>query len=152
MAMKAKFLGRDAAMRKLNRLVPEAEKEMATAQLDGAKEVAARIAARAPVGDSGEYARSIEGDRLANRPGMNAIGQGIRNGTKDKNATGVFAHFIWRFLEFGTAERTVKKTGQNVGRMTPQPHVFPTFRAYRKQARRKVANAVNKAVRKVKNG
>ena len=152
MAFKAKMLGREVVMRRLNRLVPEAEKEVAVAQLEVAQEGAARIAARAPVGDSGEYAQSIEGDRLANRPGQNAVGRGLKGGTKDKNATGIFASFKWRWLEFGTKDRVVKATGQKVGKMTPQPHIFPTWRAYRKAARRKIANAVNRAVRKVKRG
>lgn len=125
-------------MAKLNRLVPAAEQEVAGAQLDAAKEVAARIAVRAPVA-TGAYRSSIQGDRLANRPAKQST-IGLRGQTKDRNATGVFAEFIWRFLEFGTVN------------MPARPHIYPTWRAYKKTARRKVANAVNKAVRKVKNG
>lgn len=148
MAIKAKFLGREAVMKRLKKLVPDAEQELAAAQLDVAKEAAARIAARAPTGDSGEYQRSIEGDRISNRPGQQRVVG--TNETKDKNATGVFADFKWRWLEFGTKERVVKKTGKNAGKMTPQPHIFPTWRAFRKAAQRKMASAVNKAVRKAK--
>jgi hypothetical protein len=148
MAMKAKFLGREAVMRRLNQLVPDAEKELASVQLEVAKEVAARIAARAPTGDSGEYQRSIEGARLADRPGKSRVVGSSE--TKDKNATGVFAEYIWKWLEFGTKDRVVKKTGKSAGKMTPQPHIFPTWRAYRKTARRKMATAVNKAVRKAR--
>ena len=148
MAVKAKFLGREAVMRKLNKMVPDAEKELAAAQLEVANEVAAKIAARAPVGDSGDYQRSITGDKLSNRPGQSRI-VGTR-GTKDKNATGVFANFKWRWIEFGTMGRTVRRTGKSAGKMTPQPHIFPTWRAYQKTARRKMAAAVNKTIRRVK--
>ncbi len=135
MAIKAKFLGREAVMKKLNRMVPDAERELAQAQMDVAKEAANRIAVRAPVGATGDYKASIEADRIANRPHQEFTG--IRE-TKDKNATGVFAKFTWRFLEFGTVN------------MAARPHIFPTWRAYRKTARRKMAAAVNKAVRKAK--
>lgn len=135
MAIKAKFLGREAVMKKLNAMLPDAERELAQAQMDVAREAASRIAARAPVGATGDYKASIEADRIANRPHQEFTG--IRE-TKDKNATGVFAKFTWRFLEFGTVN------------MTARPHIFPTWRAYRKTARRKMAAAVNKAVRKAK--
>ncbi|HEU4804228.1 MAG TPA: HK97 gp10 family phage protein [Nitrobacter sp.] len=122
-------------MRKLNKMVPDAERELAQAQMDVAREAASRIAARAPVGATGDYKSSIEADRIANRPHQEFTG--IRE-TKDKNATGVFAKFTWRFLEFGTVN------------MAARPHNFPTWRAYSKTARRKMAAAVNKAVRKAK--
>lgn len=138
MAIKAKFLGRDAVMKKLNKMVPDAERELAQAQMDVAREAASRIAARAPVGATGDYKGSIQADRLANRPKNELLGA-IRE-TKDKNATGVFAKFTWRWLEFGTVN--MKKGAR--------PHIFPTWRAYRKTARRKMAAAVNKAVRKAK--
>lgn len=136
MAIKAKFLGREAVMKKLNAMLPDAERELAQAQMDVAREAASRIAARAPVGATGDYKASIQADRLADRPKNELLGA-IRE-TKDKNATGVFAKFTWRFLEFGTVN------------MVARPHIFPTWRAYRKTARRKMAAAVNKAVRKAK--
>ncbi|MGN6146880.1 MAG: HK97-gp10 family putative phage morphogenesis protein [Mesorhizobium sp.] len=145
MAIKAKMLGREAVMRKLNQLVPEAEKELAEAQLDAAVDLADAIRPRAPV-DEGDYARSIEGARLADKPGTAVIGAS----TKDKNATGVFADHKWRWIEFGTGERVQKTTGRRVGRMPAQPHIMPTYRAKIKAIRRKMAGAVNKAVRKVR--
>jgi hypothetical protein len=148
MAIKAKFLGREAVMKRLNKLVPDAETELAQAQLEVAQEAARLIAARAPEGDSGEYKRSIQGDRIANRPGQQRVVS--TNETKDNNATGVFAEYLWRWLEFGTKKRVVEKTGKNAGKMIPRPHVMPTWRAYRKKARRKMATAVNKAVRRAK--
>jgi hypothetical protein len=132
-------------MRKLNQLVPEAEKELATEQLAAAVDLANAIRPRAPVGE-GEYARSLEGARLADKPQAAVLGSNSR----DKNATGVFADHRWRWLDFGTAERVQKTRGRRVGAAPAQPHIFPTFRAKRKAIRRKMAGAVNKAVRRVK--
>jgi hypothetical protein len=150
--MKAKVLGRDAVMRRLRALVPEAEKQLAIAQLEGAQELAARIKPRAPGPRTEKYQASIQGDRLANRPKERAVGKGLTGQTKDPNATGVFAEFIWRFLEFGT--KPFISGGMFAGAQNPgivaQPHIFPTYRAYRKKLRRKMAAAVNKAVRAVR--
>lgn len=161
MVMQAKMMGREALMGKLNRLVPEAEAQLAQAQLEVAKEGAARIAARAPVGETGEYRDSFEGARLADRPGDVAAVK-----TTDRNATGIFAAWFWRFIEFGTAPHVIKAKnapalrfkGKDGGLVSVQsvnhpgtsakPHIFPTWRAFKKTARRKMANAVNKAVRK----
>ena len=165
MAIKAKMLGREAVMRKLNQLAPEAEKELAEAQLEVAQEAASKIAARAPVGKTGEYKASIKGGRLADmHAGQEPVG--LRQ-TKDRNATGVFAAWFWRFIEFSTAPHVIKARnapalrfrGRDGGLISTQsvnhpgtparPHIFPTWRAYRKTARRKMAKAVNRAVLKV---
>lgn len=138
MRVKAQVLGRDAVMRKLRALVPDAEQELAREQLEGAQELAARIKPRAPGPRTGKYQASIQGDRLSNRPSKRAIGKGLKGQTKDPNATGVFAEYIWRFLEFGTAK------------MAKRPHIFPTYRAYRKRLRRRMSGAVNRAVRKAR--
>ncbi len=142
------MLGRDAVMRKLGQLVPEAEKQLADEQIDAAVDLADAIRPRAPVADidGGEYRQSIRGARLSENGGNAVVG--LRQ-TKDKNATGVFANFKWRWIEFGTGERIQKTTGRRVGRMPAQPHIFPTYREKRKSIRRKMANAVNRAVRKV---
>jgi HK97 gp10 family phage protein len=138
MKTKATFLGREKTMRLLNGIVPEAERELAKEQINAAKSLATKIKSRAPGPRSGEYEASIQADRLANRPNERAVGKGINNETKDPNATGVFANFIWRFLEFGTVK------------MRKRPHIFPTYRQERPKIRRKMAAAVRKAVNKVK--
>lgn len=143
MAIKAKMLGRAAVMRRLNHLVPEAEKQLADAQLEAAVDLADAIRPRAPVND-GEYRDSIRGGRLDDNPGAAPVG--LRQ-TKDRNATGVFALFKWRWIEWGTKAR-FRKDGSSSGVMPAHPHILPTFRAKRKVIRRKMANAVNKAVRK----
>lgn len=146
MRIKATIEGRDAVMRRLRALVPEAEAELAKEQLEGAIELANRIKLRAPGPRTGRYQASIQADRLANRPGQRRVGGKVKStqtgralsDTKDPNATGIFAEFIWRFLEFGTVK------------MSARPHIFPTYRAYRKKLRRRMANAVNRAVRKAR--
>lgn len=155
-------------MAKLRQLVPEAEEELAKAQLEGAHELAARIRSRAP--GKGRYKASIQGDRLANRKDARRNLVGLQGQTKDPNATGIFADWRWRFLEFGTKAHIIEpKTGKFLvfrGRggqlvvtkrvkhpgTVRHPHIFPTYREYQKKLRRKMANAVNRAVRKVRKG
>ncbi|QRM43987.1 HK97-gp10 family putative phage morphogenesis protein [Rhizobium sp. BG4] len=137
MKVKAKFLGRETTMRLLNQIVPDAEKELAKEQLAAAQMLASKIKPRTPGPKTGAYRASIEADRLVNRPRQAPAG-GIKNETKDPNATGVFADFIWRFLEFGTVK------------MAKRPHIFPTYRQERPKIRRQMAAAVRKAVKKVK--
>lgn len=139
MAFKAKMLGREKVTKLLRDIVPEAEKELAKAQMEGAQSVANKIKPRAPGPRTGDYQASIQAARLADRPKERALGGGASNSnTKDPNATGVFADFIWRFLEFGTVK------------MAKRPHIFPTWRQERKRVRRNMAAAVRKAVKKAK--
>ena len=139
MAFKAKMLGREETMRLLNKIVPEAQKELAAAQMEGAETLATKIKPRAPGPRTGAYMASIQADKLSNRPKERSLGSGgIKNDTKDPNATGVFADYIWRFLEFGTVN------------MTKRPHIFPTYRQERPKIRRKMAAAVRTAVKKAK--
>jgi len=139
MAIKAKMLGRDKTMKLLNGIVPEAEKELAKAQIEAAQSVANKIKPRAPGPRTGAYQASIQAARLADRPKERAVGGGASNSnTTDPNATGVFADYIWRFLEFGTVK------------MAKRPHIFPTYRQEKPKIRRKMAAAVRKAVKKAK--
>lgn len=162
---KAKFLGREALTKKLQKLVPEAEKEYAVAIEKGARELANAIRAAAPV-DSGEYRDSIEAMRASDRKRLSQVGL---TQTKDPHAWGVYASYIWRFIEFGTRAHVIRprkldflswfrggklvtvKEVHHPGQAA-QPHVFPTYRAMRKRIRSRVARAVNKAVRKVAAG
>jgi len=139
MAIKAKILGREKVMRLLNQVVPEAEKELAKAQMEGAQQLANKIKPRAPGPRTGAYQASIQAARLADRPKERAVGgNGLQGETKDPNATGVFADYIWRFLEFGTVK------------MAKRPHIFPTYRQEKPKIRRKMAAAVRKAVKRAK--
>jgi HK97 gp10 family phage protein len=152
MAVTAELKGREALMRRLNQLAPNVEKYSAEAKLDIAKDAANQIANAAPR-STGEYAASIEADLIANRPDQKQVGI---NNTKDPSAAGVYADYIWRFLEFGTAPHNTAPGGSNKSYSGPvnlhpgtpaRPHVFTAWRAMKKKARRKLLAAVNKAVR-----
>jgi HK97 gp10 family phage protein len=155
--MSAQLKGREALTRRLNQLAPNVEKYAAAAKMEAAEELAEEIRKRAP-SDSGEYRESIYGDLIGMAEPQRQVG--IQS-SKDPYATGVFAKFIWRFLEFGTAPHNVAKGGGTVagkkqlaaggGMQHPgtqaQPHIFPTYRAMKKKIRRRLLAAVNKAVR-----
>lgn len=158
MAIKATIQGREALNRRLRQLVPDAEKNAAEAKLQIAKEAAAAIAAKAPIGPAtdpftgkprrvGQYRESIQGGLQRDNKGMVGIGQ---TRSKDPDATGVYAEYVWRFIEFGTKPHINK--GAAPGTRHPgtakQPHIFPTWRSMQKKAKRRVSAAINKAVRK----
>ncbi|MEI5682353.1 MULTISPECIES: HK97 gp10 family phage protein [unclassified Mesorhizobium] len=146
MAFKTKVLGREALMRKLERITPGVTEAAAEAKLEVAQEAAKRIAAVAPVGVSGDYKASIKGARQADNPGITPVGG---QQSKDPDATAVYADYIWRFLEFGTAPHI--NGGLFPGTAHPgtirQPHVFPTWKSYRKNAKAKISRAISKAVK-----
>ena len=132
----ARFENREKIMARLNAVLPQAEAELAAVQLDAGQDLAQRIAARAPV-KTGRYRASIMAARLQDMPkkGRNAA---VAASTKDKNAVGIYAEYVWRFLEFGTVKQPA------------QPHILPTYRGFRKTIKRRMAAAVNKAVRKAR--
>jgi len=158
MAIKAKVLGREALTRRLNELAPAVEKYAAEAKMAIAEEAAVRISDRAPIGATGDYAASIQAARLADHPDKRPIGMAP---TKDPSAAGIFAEYIWRWLEFGTAPHNVAAGGGTAlgqanmaageGIIHPgtaaQPHIFPTWREMRDKARKRIRDAVNKGVR-----
>lgn len=161
--MSAQLRGREALMRRLNQLAPNVEKYTAEAKLKAADMLADEIRTRAPTGATLEYMESIEGDLLSSRPAQERVNI---TATKDPGATGIFARFYWRFLEFGTAPHsTVKGGGTVLGKkqaaasgtgMHPgspaQPHIFPQYRAAKPRIRRMILAAVNKAVREARRG
>jgi len=150
MPPRTKVLGREALNKRLRQLAPEAEKQAEVAKLEIAQDLATAVKARAPHGASDDYADSIQAGYLRNNPNVKDLA-GIRL-SKDPDAAGIFARFIWRFLEFGTAPHI--NAGKFAGTKHPgtaaQPHIFPTWRAMRRKAKRKIAGAINKAVRKVR--
>lgn len=147
-------------------LVPgNIEASLAGMQMKIARDLAEKIRTYAPV-RNGAYRDSIHADRLANRPDAKLFG-GIST-TTDPNATGVFAAWYWHFLEFGTRAHGIKAKNAPymvfVGRegtlkymrevshpgSPPQPHIFPIYRAEKKNIRRRMARVVNRALKKAK--
>lgn len=160
MALKATITGKDALFRRLAQVAPNVEKYAAEAKRKGGDELAEAIRQRAPTGATLEYMESIEADELANRPHQERVSKAA---AKDPTAVGLFAEYIYRFLEFGTAPHsTVSGSGTKGGakakaseiastQMHPgtraQPHIFPTYRAMRPKILKRIRAAVNKGVR-----
>ncbi|MER9170916.1 HK97 gp10 family phage protein [Mesorhizobium australicum] len=160
MAFKATVIGREALMRKLDAIAPGAIAATAEVKLEVAREAARRIEAAAPVGATGAYKDSIIGARQADMPGSPAVGIA----SKDPDACGVYADFRWKFLEFGTKPHLIKgRNGKKLAFMAgdklvsvdsvshpgarAEPHVFPTWKAYKATAKRKISTALRKAVK-----
>jgi len=162
MAFKAKVLGREALMRKLERITPGVTEAAAEAKLEVVKDAANIISADAPH-DTGGYMESIQGDFQKNRPGIVPVGG---KQSKDPDAAAIYADFRWRWLEWGTAPHKIAgRNGKNLvflgadGSLvsTPSvqhpgsrahPHVFSNWSRIKPQAKRKIAKAVNDAVKR----
>lgn len=131
----AKFENREKVMARLLAVVPTAQKEIAAAQWEAATDLANAIYVRAPV-KTGKYRSTIDVDLLTNH--RKAVNRGVFGKTKDPNAVGIYAWWVWRLIEFGTVK-------------TPaQPHVLPTYRAGKKTIKRKMAVALRRAVKQAK--
>lgn len=162
MPIKARF-SRAIIERRLTGLAPNADAAAAIAIETGAKELASAIQARAP-SKSGNYRNSIQAVPLSGRNDLTSKVIGIR-ATKDKNAWGIVADFVWRFIEFGTRPHTIKakkkpalvfigKDGNKVVTTqvshpgsAPHPHIFNTYQEMRQRIRRRIATAINKGLK-----
>lgn len=159
--IKAELQGRAALMARLNKLAPNLEKYTADAKMEAGRELAEAVRASAPTGETLDYMESLQADFIKDRPTQEQVG--IR-ATKDEYAVGLFALFIWRFLEFGTKPHNTARGGGTVAgrkgigteaaRMHPGsrafPHVFPTYRAMKPKIKKRIRAAVNKAIREAK--
>ncbi|WP_376742182.1 HK97 gp10 family phage protein [Ensifer canadensis] len=158
MALKVKIKGRAELTRSLNAIVPNALVYAAEANLKITEEMADRVREVAPRGATLEYAEELKGDFMKNHPGALDFN---RNPTKDKDAAGLFAHWTWRFLEYGTAPHNTAKGGGTVtgrsnfsegkGNLHPgaraQPHIWPTWNAFKATANKMKRAAISKAFR-----
>lgn len=158
MALRAKVQGRAAVTRNLNAFVPNALKYAAEANLKIVQEVAEKVSAVAPTGATLEYMEGFSGEFLKDRPDALNFS---KTPTKDKDAAGLFAPWIWRFLEYGTAPHSTasgggtvlgkKAASANAAGMHPgtaaQPHIWPTWNAFRATAIKMKKAAIAKAFR-----
>lgn len=159
MAIRAKVLGRETLMRNLEKITPGIAKATAPVKLEIAKEAANLISAAAPA-KTGKYMESIQGGRQVDNPGAHFFGKRSR----DPDACGVYADFIWRFLEWGTAPHLIKGRGKNLvfkgedGRIVSvpsvnhpgthaHPHVFPEWKKFKPRGQRMINQAVRGAVK-----
>jgi HK97 gp10 family phage protein len=154
---------KDKLRQKLNALVPGLNEAINEANQTSATELAEAIAKRAPV-LTGEYKASINAhpvedtgyghnsgkatvrrDQTITTKYRHMIRKGRYKGqTRTRTARaietlawGVFALYIWRYLEFGTKN------------MRKQPHIFGTYRSYRSRIKGRMGRAVRKAVKQV---
>lgn len=159
--IKAELRGRQKLMQRLNQLAPNIEKYAAEAKQEAGRELAEAVQIVAPLGETLDYADSIKADFVKNRLAQEQVGLAA---SKDEHAVGLFAKYIWRFLEFGTRPHNVAKGGGTVAgqkqigsaqaRMHPGsrafPHIFPTYRAMKPKIRKRIRAAVNRAIREFK--
>ena len=146
MAFTVKWENRESVMARLRAIGPNIEVEMAKAQLEIAESLAAKMRKRAPVGLAkwrkpgrrpGRYRRSIVGKRLKSEDlGKGGTLKGMKSGTTDPFATGIYGEFIWHWLEFGVRGSPAR------------PHIFPTYRAERKYFKRKLQLVLRKSMKK----
>lgn len=128
-----KWEKREVYEARLNALAPNVDAALAEVELAEGRRLAEAIRGRAPR-KTGAYQRSIQAYRLVDLPAKVRERNSFIN-TKDPNAVGIVANYIWRWLEFGTVKQSA------------QPHIFPTYRAMRKSIRANVRKALRKAVK-----
>lgn len=145
---------KDRLREKLNALVPGINDAINGANEKSATELATAIKAAAPVA-TGEYRDSIVAkpvddsagriDRSIRTTFRATIGRGPRQGQTISRtaravntlAWGIFALYIWQYLEFGTRKQAA------------QPHIMPLYRAYRKRIRSRNSREINKRIKQV---
>lgn len=131
----------------LEEIAPGVTEELTKVKFDNIKRLETLVRSIAPK-RTGKYSNSITGDFLSAYPRAVAKSQkgapkatGSRlpvagAGGADPNGVGLFAPYIWAWLEFGTV-----KTRR-------RPHIYPAYRSLRPKLRSAMTRAVNKAVKK----
>ncbi len=135
---KASWKGsRASVVERLQEKLPGAYEKMGAAQLAAGEMLADRIRAVAPRSKTAtqHYADTIHAAPLSsNRDESNKYAARITR-TKDENAVGIYARQgLWHWLEFGTVH------------MAAQPHIFPIYRASRKEIRKMIYQPLKDAV------
>lgn len=142
--------GLDRSLARLRNIAPTLDAEMAKALGKSADEVVQTAQALAPR-DTGEYAASINARQMDGTATFQdrknvTVKRGLFRGSTTKlqvssrtvSATmsfGIFADWIWHFLEFGTVKRTAT------------PHLFPAYRLLRKRIMGRAKRAMGKAIK-----
>lgn len=151
--VEVKVRGLETSLAKLRRVAPALDAHLETPLRKSAEEVA-DLASRGAPRDTGKYAASIRAapvDGEATFQDRNYVspitGKRVSRFSPVKKlnvsettvsasaAYGVFAEWIWHFLEFGTIKRPAT------------PHLFPAFRILKKRITGRMRRAMNKAIR-----
>ncbi|WP_119309640.1 HK97 gp10 family phage protein [Cohaesibacter haloalkalitolerans] len=148
---KVKWIGKERAFRQLKRVVPAVEDDLKDALEMGAVEVADLARLFAPK-RTGKYARTITAKERATANGL--------------PSWGVFASYIWRFIEFGTKSgrylarvgmrksdvKQHKTLGRRSYRTHPgnpaQPHLWPAYRVVKRRMMSRITRSINKAIKR----
>ena len=142
---KSKMSGKQRIFQQLIRVAPAVKSELDDGLKKGVQELETSARSFAPK-KSGAYAQSINGKPLKRGDGIPAYG--------------LFASWVWRFIEFGTKParkgQRIIDTGGNSRKARrshpgtrPRPHIFPAFRILRKRIRSRTTRVINKAVKRV---
>jgi len=115
-----KLQGGDRVFRHMRAMPRAVAEEWDKAGEKSATEVAALASHLAPK-RTGQYAASIQAKRISSERGP---------------AWGVFASWVWRFIEFGTLNATAR------------PHLWPALRLLKKRVRNRYKRATSKGVKR----
>ena len=132
-----KVRGLDKSMARLRQIAPNVDAALDAAQEKSAQEFVSMAKSLAPH-RTGDYQDSINAKPVkdAEVGSTRTFTYGsVKAGTRVASAWGIFASWIWHFLEFGTVDTTA------------QPHMLPTMRLLQKRIRGRLRRAVNKAVK-----
>jgi HK97 gp10 family phage protein len=145
-----KVRGLDRNLAKLKSVAPTLDQEMDKALAKSANEVVTAAQALAPR-DTGAYAGSITAQAMGgsatfqNRKNVGGRRGLFRRGRSRLQVTsrtvsatmayGIFADWIWQFLEFGTIK------------MAARPHLFPAYRLLEKRITGRLRRAMGKAIK-----
>ncbi|PLW76806.1 HK97 gp10 family phage protein [Cohaesibacter celericrescens] len=143
MVVSHKWAGTQKAFKQLRRVAPAVSDELNKGLKQNAEEVAEMAHDFAPK-VSGDYADSINAKEIEDASGV--------------PKWGVFADWVWRFIEFGTrsgrrgTRANVNGRDRRVYRSHPgnpaQPHLWPAFRAMKRRLKGRTTRSINKAVKK----
>lgn len=143
---------KDKVRQKLIAMVPKVGVNLENAMREGANEIAGLARRYAPV-ETGQLRDSINAhviddydsraDQQIQTSFQVTLQKGKRRGLTvsraaraiETQAWGIFAHFKWRFVEFGTVDTRA------------QPFMFPAYRVLRKRVRSRISRAIGKAIR-----
>jgi len=131
LSVKTKMRNKDRLHRKLSKLVDGLDGQMQKDMEKGAEELADTVRSFAPV-KTGEYKNSIKAkkvDQFTDRTSGDTY--------SNVNAWGLYANYIWRFLEFGTKK------------MLSRPHIFGPYRILRRRIKGRIHRGLRKKVKMI---
>ncbi len=134
---KVEMRNKDRLHRKLTKLVGGLDVQIDTDMKKGADELANMVRGLAPV-KTGEYRNSIDARKVDKYSTEKTSGLTTTQTTyKNVSAYGLYANYIWRFLEFGTKK------------MASRPHIFGPYRLMKRRIIGRINRGINKKVRAV---